>query len=72
MVRVGVVARVYASLARLRMSAKASINRKLPQALVRLAPPEVELSGISFQDSPLYSYNYDADFPPAAKEFRGP
>lgn len=43
--------------------AKASINRKLAKALVRLAPKELELSEISLGDLPLYSYDYDADFP---------
>src|SRR5580765_7408221 len=50
--------------------AKASINRKLAQALVQLAPRELEMSEISFKDLPLYSYDYDADFPPAARSFK--
>ena len=50
--------------------AKGSINRKLAKALVRLAPPELELSEISFKELPLYSYDYDADFPPVAKTFK--
>jgi chromate reductase len=50
--------------------AKASINRKLAKALVRLAPTEMQLSEISFADLPLYSYDYDADFPPAARAFK--
>jgi chromate reductase len=50
--------------------AKASINRKLATALVRLAPPELKMSEISFKDLPLYSYDYDADFPPVAREFK--
>lgn len=50
--------------------AKASINRKLAHALVRLAPQELELAEISFKDLPLYSYDYDADFPPAAQAFK--
>jgi NAD(P)H-dependent FMN reductase len=33
--------------------AKGSINRKLAKALVRLAPPELEMSEISFKDLPL-------------------
>ena len=41
-----------------------SINRKLAKALVRLAPSELEMTEISFKDLPLYSYDYDADFPP--------
>ena len=50
--------------------ATASINRKLAQALVRLAPPELEMTEIPFRDLPLYSYDYDADFPPAATAFK--
>jgi chromate reductase len=33
--------------------AKASINRKLARALVRLAPTELEMAEISFNDLPL-------------------
>jgi chromate reductase len=50
--------------------AKASINRLLAKALVRLAPPELKLQEISFKDLPLYSYDYDADYPPVAKAFK--
>jgi chromate reductase len=50
--------------------AKGSINRKLANALVKLAPPELEMSEISFRDLPLYSYDYDADFPPVARAFK--
>lgn len=50
--------------------AKASINRKLAGALVRLAPPQLTLREIPFAELPLYSYDYDADFPPVAKAFK--
>src|SRR5215213_6478155 len=50
--------------------ATASINRKLAKALVRLAPRELDMTEISFKDLPLYSYDYDADFPAAAKAFK--
>ncbi|WFU23713.1 NAD(P)H-dependent oxidoreductase [Bradyrhizobium sp. CB1717] len=50
--------------------AKQSINRKLAKALVRLAPPELEMSEISFKELPLYSYDYDADYPPVGKTFK--
>ena len=50
--------------------AKASINRKLALALVRIAPPELLMREIEFGDLPLYSYDYDADFPPAARAFK--
>jgi chromate reductase len=50
--------------------AKASINRKLARALVRLAPSQLALSEIGFGDLPLYSYDYDADYPPVARAFK--
>jgi chromate reductase len=50
--------------------AAASINRKLAHALVRLAPPELEMSEIRFRDLPIYSYEYDADLPPVARDFK--
>ena len=50
--------------------AKASINRLLAKALVRLAPAPLEMTEIPFRDLPLYSYDYDADFPPAARAFK--
>ena len=51
--------------------AKASINRKLARALVRLAPAALTLTEISFADLPLYSYDFDADYPPVARTFKG-
>ena len=50
--------------------AKGSINRKLAKALVRLAPTELQMREISFGDLPLYSYEYDADYPPVAREMK--
>jgi chromate reductase len=50
--------------------AKNSINRKLAKALVQLAPPQLKMREISFKDLPLYSYDYDADFPPVARTFK--
>ncbi|PKP72181.1 MAG: ACP phosphodiesterase [Alphaproteobacteria bacterium HGW-Alphaproteobacteria-5] len=47
-----------------------SINRKLAKALIQLAPESMEFSEIAFRDLPLYSYDYDADFPPVAKAFK--
>ncbi|PTM92761.1 NADPH-dependent FMN reductase [Mycoplana dimorpha] len=50
--------------------AKGSLNRKLAKALVRLAPPELQMQEIGFGNLPLYSYDYDADFPQVAKDFK--
>ena len=50
--------------------AKASLNRKLARALASLAPDALVLREISFAELPLYSYDYDADYPPAAKAFK--
>jgi chromate reductase len=50
--------------------ATASINRLLAKALVRLAPPELEMTEIPFKDLPLYSYDYDANYPPVATAFK--
>jgi len=50
--------------------AKASINRKLSQALIRLAPKDLQFSEIPIRDLPLYSPDYDADYPPVARQFK--
>ncbi|HEX6850037.1 MAG TPA: NADPH-dependent FMN reductase [Candidatus Polarisedimenticolaceae bacterium] len=50
--------------------ASTSINRLLAKALVRLAPPELVLSEIAIKDLPLYSSDYDADYPPVAQAFK--
>ena len=50
--------------------AKGSINRKLAIALTRLAPPELELREITIADLPLYSYDYDANYPPAGRALK--
>jgi len=50
--------------------AKASINRLLSKALIRLAPPELAMTELPFRDLPLYSYDYDADFPPVARALK--
>ena len=47
-----------------------SINRKLAAALVRLAPPELILREIPIGNLPLYSYDYDADYPPSGRAFK--
>jgi chromate reductase len=47
-----------------------SINRLLATALAKLAPPELELSEIPFRDLPLYSPDYEADYPPVARALK--
>jgi chromate reductase len=47
-----------------------SINRLLARALVRLAPPSLVMTEIAYRDLPVYSYDYDADFPPSARAFK--
>src|SRR5690349_505274 len=50
--------------------AAGSINRKLAKALIGLAPESLEFSEIPFRDLPLYSYDYDEDFPQVARTFK--
>ena len=47
-----------------------SINRLLSKALIRLAPPALEFTEISFKELPLYSSDYDADYPPVGRAFK--
>ena len=47
-----------------------SINRKLAKALVKLAPEGLSLREIPIRDLPLYSQDYDADYPPPARALK--
>jgi hypothetical protein len=47
-----------------------SINRKLAAALVRLAPSNLEFTEISIKDLPLYSRDFDDDFPAEARALK--
>lgn len=47
-----------------------SLNRLLANALIRLAPDALAFAEIPFGDLPLYSADYDADFPPVATAFK--
>jgi chromate reductase len=47
-----------------------SINRKLATALTKLAPSHLKMSEISYRDLPLYSPDYDADYPAVARAFK--
>ncbi|HUR93289.1 MAG TPA: NADPH-dependent FMN reductase [Gemmatimonadales bacterium] len=50
--------------------ARASINRRLALALTRLAPPELRMQEIPIGELPLYSYDYDADYPAPARALK--
>jgi NAD(P)H-dependent FMN reductase len=50
--------------------ATASINRMLAKALIRVAPPGLEFVEIPIKDLPLYSYDYDTDFPAAGRALK--
>ncbi|NUT33090.1 MAG: NAD(P)H-dependent oxidoreductase [Hamadaea sp.] len=43
-----------------------SINRELSKALIRVAPADLEFTEIPIGNLPLYSQDYDADYPPEA------
>jgi chromate reductase, NAD(P)H dehydrogenase (quinone) len=43
-----------------------SINRVLSKSLIRLAPEELEFTEIPIRDLPLYSQDYDDNYPPEA------
>ncbi|MFB7574969.1 NADPH-dependent FMN reductase [Streptomyces sp. NPDC056165] len=47
-----------------------SINRTLSKALIRLAPPDLEFNEIPIGDLPLYSYDYDSDFPSEGRRLK--
>ncbi|MBJ6985645.1 NADPH-dependent FMN reductase [Luteimonas sp. MC1750] len=50
--------------------ASESINRKLANALFKLAPEQLRFTEIAYADLPLYSYDYDADYPEAGRRFK--
>ncbi len=50
--------------------AQTSINRKLAMALSQLAPDHLHMSEIPIGDLPLYSYDFDKDYPPVATAFK--
>ena len=47
-----------------------SINRTLSKALIRLAPQQLEFTEIPIRSLPLYSPDYDDDYPPEALELK--
>jgi len=50
--------------------AKESINRKLALALTHLAPEALTMREIAIANLPLYSYDYDPDYPPVARALK--
>src|SRR3954467_13698218 len=50
--------------------ASGSINRKLARALTRLAPPHLHMREIPIGELPLYSYDYDKDYPAPARALK--
>src|SRR5262249_8032300 len=47
-----------------------SINRLLAKALVRLPPPGCVMTELPIKALPLYSADYDTDFPPVARALK--
>lgn len=47
-----------------------SINRILAKALISVAPDDLEFTEIPIRDLPLYSQDYDADYPPEARALK--
>lgn len=50
--------------------ATASINRKLAKALIRLAPDALTFEEIRYDTLPLYSYDFDKDYPAPARALK--
>jgi len=47
-----------------------SVNRELSRALIRLAPEDIELAEIPIRNLPLYSPDYDGNYPPEASTLK--
>jgi chromate reductase len=47
-----------------------SINRTLSRALLRLAPSNLEFAEIPIRDLPLYSPDFDEDYPPEGRALK--
>jgi len=47
-----------------------SINRKLSQALIKLAPDDLEFTEIPIDNLSLYSPDFDSDYPPEARALK--
>lgn len=49
---------------------KDSFNRRLARAVEKLAPREFDFTHVRIDDLPLYSQDFDADYPPAARRLK--
>ena len=49
---------------------KDSLNRKMANALIRLAPAELSLKIVEIGNLPLYNADHEADPPPVVREFK--
>jgi chromate reductase len=49
---------------------EASINRRLARAVARLAPPDFQFEPIPIAQLPLYSQDFDADYPAAGRQLK--
>ena len=47
-----------------------SINRELAKAVIRLAPEDLEFTEIPIGNLPLYSQDYDEDYPPEPRALK--
>lgn len=50
--------------------ARTSINRTLAKALLKVAPENLEFTEIPIKDLPLYSSDYDSDYPPEGRALK--
>ena len=50
--------------------ARNSINKKVAQALVGLAPVNARITMLDFSALPLYSYDFDTDYPQVATDWK--
>lgn len=50
--------------------ASKSINRRLAEALVSVAPAELELVELPIKQLPFYTYDFDDDYPQEARDFK--
>jgi len=47
-----------------------SLNRILSRSLIRVAPDDLEFSEIPIGNLPLYSPDFDSDYPPEARALK--